>query len=109
MVEIVRPLGELSVEYMMQRRLNCVTRASDRLQKRARISTERWKPLTPEDAQIYNQSKQMRRVCKNLTEGQRKFFDRVNRQVFHRGVSSANQLLRIAGWAGRGAPRQAGD
>ncbi|UXH80938.1 RHS repeat-associated core domain-containing protein [Roseateles amylovorans] len=35
----------------------------DREGREARISTEAWKPLTPEDAKIYNQSKQMQRAC----------------------------------------------
>lgn len=75
----------------------------------ARMSTETWKPLTPEDAKIYNQSKQMQRACESLAEGEKKFLDRVNRNVFHRGRPSVNQLLRLGGWRGRGGPRQQGD
>jgi RHS repeat-associated protein len=75
--------------------------------REARISTETWKPLTSDDAQRYNQSKQMQNACNNLTDGEKKFFDRVNRQVFHRGGPSPNQLKRIGGM--RGGFRQPGD
>jgi len=61
----------------------------------ARISTETWKPLTPADQAIYDRSKAMQNACQNLTEGEKKFFDRVNRQIFHRGGPTANQLIRI--------------
>ena len=81
----------------------------DKEGREARISTETWKPLTPEDAKVYNQSKQMQRACESLTEGEKKFLDRVNRNVFHRGGPSVNQLLRLGGWRGRGGPRQPGD
>lgn len=77
--------------------------------REARLSSETWTPLTPEDAKIYNQSKQMQRACAGLTEGEKRFLDRVNRNVFHRGIPSANQLLRLGGWRGRGGPRQPGD
>ena len=77
--------------------------------REARMSSETWKPLTPEDEKIYNQSKQMQRACQSLTEGEKKFFDRVNRNVFHRGGPSPNQLLRLGGWGGRGGPKQPGD
>ncbi len=63
--------------------------------REARISTETWKPLTPEDQRIYDRSKDMRNACQNLSDGEKKFFDRVNRQIFHRGAPTANQLLRI--------------
>jgi len=82
----------------------------DKEGREARISTETWKPLTPEDAKVYNQSKQMQRACADLTEGEKKFLDRVNRNVFHRGGPSVNQLLRLGGWRGRGGgPKQPGD
>lgn len=78
--------------------------------REARISSETWKPLTPEDAKVYNQSKQMQRACEGLTDGEKKFLDRVNRNVFHRGGPSVNQLLRLGGWRGRGGgPKQPGD
>jgi RHS repeat-associated protein len=63
--------------------------------REARISTETWKPLTPEDQRIYDKSKAMQKVCEKLTPGEKKFFDRVNRQVFHRGVPTVNQVFRI--------------
>ena len=63
--------------------------------REARISTETWKPLTPDDERIYNNSKAMQKACDGLTDGEKKFFDRVNRQVFHRGSPTVNQLLRI--------------
>jgi hypothetical protein len=66
----------------------------------ARISTETWKPLTPEDQRIYDKSKAMQRACENLTDGEKKFFDRVNRQIFHRGGPTVNQLLRLGGVRG---------
>lgn len=83
----------------------------DKEGREARISTETWKPLTPEDAKVYNQSKQMQRACADLTEGEKKFLDRVNRNVFHRGGPSVNQLfLRLGGWRSRGGgPKQPGD
>ena len=82
----------------------------DKEGREARISTETWKPLTPEDAKVYSQSKQMQRACADLTEGEKKFLDRVNRNVFHRGGPSVNQLLRLGGWRGRGGgPKQPGD
>ncbi|WP_307701657.1 RHS repeat-associated core domain-containing protein [Variovorax paradoxus] len=77
--------------------------------REARLSSETWKPLTPDDKRIFDSSKQMQRACDNLTDGQKKFFDRVNREVFHRGVPTGNQLLRLipmrpgsAGSGGRG-------
>ncbi len=63
--------------------------------REARLSSETWKPLTPGDQRIFDSSKQMQRACDNLTDGQKKFFDRVNREVFHRGVPTSNQLLRL--------------
>ena len=74
--------------------------------REARMSTETWKPLTPDDAKVFNQSKQMQNACEKLEDGQKKFFDRVNRQVFHRGGPSVNQMLRIGGMRGI---RQPGD
>lgn len=79
----------------------------DKEGREARISTETWKPLTPEDAKVYNQK--MQRAYADLTEGEKKFLDRMNRNVFHRGGPSVNQLLRLGGWRGRGGPRQPGD
>ncbi|MBK6386810.1 MAG: hypothetical protein IPF71_08390 [Rhodoferax sp.] len=61
----------------------------------ARISTETWKPLTPEDQRIYDRSKTMQKACENLTEGNKKLFDQINRQVFHRGAPTINQLMKI--------------
>ncbi len=63
--------------------------------REARLSSETWKPLTAEDKRIFDSSKQMQRACDNLTDGQKKFFDRVNREVFHRGAPTTNQLLRL--------------
>ncbi|OUM04315.1 RHS repeat-associated core domain-containing protein [Variovorax sp. JS1663] len=63
--------------------------------REARLSSETWKPLTPGDQRIFDSSKQMQRACDNLTGGQKKFFDRVNREIFHRGVPTSNQLLRL--------------
>ena len=63
--------------------------------REARMSTETWKPLTPEDERIFKASKQMQTACEKLTDGEKKFLDRVNRQVFHRGGPTVNQLLRI--------------
>lgn len=63
--------------------------------REARMSTETWTPLTEEDDRIFRSSKQMQQACKDLTEGQKKFFDRVNRQVFHRGMPTINQQLRM--------------
>ena len=63
--------------------------------REARLSSETWKPLTSEDKRIFDSSRQMQRACENLTDGQKKFFDRVNREVFHRGVPTTNQLLRL--------------
>jgi RHS repeat-associated protein len=80
---------------------------TDSAGREARISTETWKPLTPKDADVYNKSKQMQEACENLSDGEKKFLDRVNRQVFHRGGPSVNQLLRIGGM--RGGVRQPGD
>ncbi len=63
--------------------------------REARMSTETWKPLTPQDERIYNGSKQMQKACDDMTDGQKKFFDRVNREVFHRGVPTDKQLMRM--------------
>ena len=62
-----------------------------------RMSTETWKPLTPADEEKYNSrdGRNIKRYCENLTDGQKKFFDRVNRQIFHRGGPTVNQTLRI--------------
>jgi hypothetical protein len=67
----------------------------DSQNREARISTETWRPLTPEDEKIYNNSKAMQKACEGLNDSEKKFFDRVNRQVFHRGAPTVNQLLRI--------------
>ena len=66
-----------------------------------RISTETWRPLTPQDQKLYDQSKSIRNFCEGLSDGEKKFFDRVNRQVFHRGYPTVNQTLRLGGWRGR--------
>ncbi|MDR7267802.1 hypothetical protein J2X20_000431 [Pelomonas saccharophila] len=66
--------------------------------------------MEDKDAKEYAKSKQIQRVCANLTEGEKKFLDRVNRNTFHRGWPSPNQLLRLGGWRGRGGgPKQPGD
>lgn len=69
--------------------------------REARLSSETWKPLTADDAKVYNQSKQMQKACEGLTPGEKKFLDRVNRNVFHRGGPNINQLMRLGGWRGR--------
>jgi RHS repeat-associated protein len=70
--------------------------------REARISTETWKPLTPDDERIFNKSKQMQNACEKLTDGEKKFFDRVNRQIFHRGYPTVNQVMRIGSMRGGG-------
>ena len=67
----------------------------DRQGREARMSTETWKPLTPEDERIFKSSPQMQKACESLTDGQKKFFDRVNREIFHRGVPTDKQLMRL--------------
>lgn len=79
----------------------------DRAGNEARISTETWKPLTPEDERIFNRSKPIQAACERLAEGEKRFLDRVNRQIFHRGGPTVNQLLRLeqmrSGGRGSGA------
>ena len=60
-----------------------------------RMSTETWKPLTPQDQKIFDNSKQIKSYCDSLTDGQKKFLDRVNREVFHKGYPTVRQLERI--------------
>ena len=60
-----------------------------------RMSTENWKPLTPKDEEILNRSKDIKKVCENLTDADKKFFDKVNREVFHRGRPTPAQTLRL--------------
>lgn len=67
----------------------------DRQGREARMSTETWKPLTPEDDRIFKNSPQMQKACENLTDGQKKLFDRVNRQIFHRGTPTDKQLMHL--------------
>ena len=69
--------------------------------REVRISTETWKPLTPQDQKIYDQSKPIRNFCDGLSPGEKKFYDRVNRQVFHKGYPTVNQAVRLGGWRGR--------
>ncbi len=73
--------------------------------REARMSTETWRPLTPEDGRIYDKSREMQKVCNDLTDGQKKFFDRVNREVFHRGAPTDRQLTRLIQLRGGGARR----
>ena len=73
--------------------------------REVRISTETWKPLTPQDQKIYDQSKPIRNFCDGLSPGEKKFYDRVNRQVFHKGYPTINQTLRIGGGRGRAGGR----
>jgi RHS repeat-associated protein len=68
----------------------------------AKISTETWKPLLPEDERVYSRNKGMQAACEKLTEGEKKFFDRVNRQIFHRGGPTVNQIMRIGEIVGAG-------
>jgi RHS repeat-associated protein len=69
--------------------------AKDGQGREARVSTETWKPLTPEDQRIYDKSKEIQKACDKLREGDKKFLDRVNRQVFHRGLPTTNQSIRL--------------
>jgi RHS repeat-associated protein len=73
---------------------------TDRNGVTVRMSTETWTPLTPKDEERYRQSKQIRNYCESLTDGEKKFLDRVNRQIFHRGYPTPNQALRIGGMRG---------
>jgi hypothetical protein len=50
--------------------------------REARISTENWKPLTPDDKKIYDQSRQMQKMCEGLTDREKKLIDRINREIF---------------------------
>lgn len=65
-----------------------------------RVSTETWNPLTPEDQKKYDNSKQIKKYCESLTDGQKKFFDRVNREVFHKGHPTIKQIEKIGGMRG---------
>jgi hypothetical protein len=65
--------------------------------REARVSTETWKPLTPEDQRIYDRSKEIQKTCEKLSVGEKKLLDRVNRQVFHRGMPTTNQSMRLLG------------
>jgi RHS repeat-associated protein len=69
--------------------------------REVRMSTETWKPLTPQDQKIYDQSKAIRNFCDGLSSAEKKFYDRVNRQVFHTGHPTINQTIRLGGWRGR--------
>ncbi len=60
-----------------------------------RISTETWKPLTPADQKLYDNSKAVKNFCESLTDGQKKFLDKLNRQVFHTGVPKESQLRNL--------------
>ncbi|WP_146749332.1 hypothetical protein [Paracidovorax anthurii] len=70
-----------------------------------RISTKTWRPLTSQAQKLYDQSEAIRNFCDGLSDGEKKFFDHVNRQVFHRSYSIINQMLRLWGWRGRAAGR----
>jgi RHS repeat-associated protein len=75
-----------------------------------KMSTETWKPLTPDDQKIFDKSKQIKSYCDSLSEGEKKFLDRVNRQIFHRGYPTPNQALRIGGMRrGAGGGARGGD
>jgi hypothetical protein len=65
-----------------------------------RVSTETWNPLTPEDQKKYDNSKQIKKYCESLTDGQKKFLDRVNREVFHKGHPTIKQIEKIGGMRG---------
>ena len=65
----------------------------------ARLSSETWKPLTPDDERKF--TKDMKRACDSLSDGEKKFLDKVNREIFHRGTPTVNQLLRIGNMRGR--------
>jgi len=59
------------------------------------MSTETWRPLTPVDEKVFNSSRQMQKACEGFADHEKRFFDRVNRQVFHRGLPTTNQSLRL--------------
>jgi RHS repeat-associated protein len=67
----------------------------DKEGREARLSSETWKPLTAEDRRIFESSREMRTACENLTNGEKKFLDRVNREIFHRGAPNERQLMRL--------------
>jgi RHS repeat-associated protein len=72
----------------------------DGLGNEARVSTETWKPLTAGDKAAYDKSKGIQKACGNLAEGEKKLLDRVNRQIFHRGGPTVNQLMRLGAMRG---------
>ncbi|WP_343292915.1 RHS repeat-associated core domain-containing protein [Vandammella animalimorsus] len=67
----------------------------DKNGRNIRISTETWEPLTEKDRDLYNKSKEVRRFCEGLTDGEKKFIYRVNREIFHTGKPTINQIMRI--------------
>jgi RHS repeat-associated protein len=79
---------------------------TDRNGVTVRMSTETWTPLTTRDDASYRQSNQIRSYCESLTDGEKKFLDRVNRQIFHRGYPTPSQALRIGGMRGGGGRGQ---
>jgi RHS repeat-associated protein len=58
-----------------------------------RYSTENWKPLTDDDAA--RATKAHKRAVDSLTDGEKKLLDRTNREVFHKGRPTLQQILRI--------------
>jgi hypothetical protein len=77
---------------------------------KVRMNTENWTPLTPKDVDAYNKSPKIKKFCESLSDAEKKFLDRVNRQVFHKGAPTVPQAQRIGerrgGWGfrGRGEP-----
>jgi RHS repeat-associated protein len=65
--------------------------------REVRMSTETWKPLTPGDAEKYNSSKykDIRKMCEGLTEGEKKLFDKMNREIFQRGKPTLKQVEKL--------------
>ena len=70
-----------------------------------RYSSEARKPLTKGDAA--RETKKHRDAVRSMTDPEKKFLDRVYRQVFHRGRPTIQQLTRIGLFRGMraGGPR----
>jgi RHS repeat-associated protein len=62
-----------------------------------RISTETWRPLTPDDAEKYNdpRNRDLKRACESLNEGQKRWIDRLNREVFHSKRPNLKLVMRL--------------
>ena len=60
-----------------------------------RMGSENWQPLTKEDEQKLAKNKRIIDFCNSLSPGEKKMLDRANREVFHRGRPSLNQMMRL--------------